>query len=134
MGDGAVGLFLHADGNRSGFLALADLPIGAQQSTDAIFRMPVGEGERALKDLLAQGGTGIQLIKNQPNTASFSRDGTKLKFTVGRGELSGDSPAFNEGRAGIAFINNGALIDRFRITGEIDAGWLEAELRRIESR
>lgn len=96
--------------------------------------MPVGEGDKALAALIAQGGTGIQLQKNQPNTASFSKDGSKLKFTVGRGELGGDSAAFNEGKAGIAVFNQGAIIDRVRITGEIDPAWLDAELKRIEGR
>ncbi|MBI3855282.1 MAG: hypothetical protein HY293_06290 [Planctomycetes bacterium] len=134
MGDGGLGLILHSDGNRSGFLAVADLPVPGGQTLDALFRMPVGEGDKALAALIAQGGTGIALVKNAPNTASFSREGTKLKFTVGRGELTGDSAAFNEGRAGIAVLNNGALVDRVRITGEIDAGWLEGELRRIEGK
>ena len=133
MGDGGLGLFLHADGNRSGFLAVVDLPVPGT-SLDAIFRMPVGEGDRALQALIAQGGTGMQLTKNAPNTASFSRDGTKLKFTVNRGELSGDSPAFSEGKIGIGVINNGAVVDRIKIAGEIDAAWLEGELRRIESK
>jgi hypothetical protein len=133
MGDGGMGLFLHAEGNKSGFLAVADLPVPGQ-SLDAIFRMPVGEGAQALQALIAQGGTGIQLTKNAPNTASFSRDGNKLKFTVNRGELSGDSTAFNEGKAGIGLINNGAIFDRIKITGEIDPVWLDAELRRIESK
>jgi hypothetical protein len=133
MGDGGLGLFLHADGNRSGFLAVVDLPV-PNTSLDAIFRMPVGEGDRALQALIAQGGTGLQLTKNAPNTASFSRDGTKLKFTVNRGELSGDSPAFSEGKIGIGVINNGAVFDRIKIAGEIDAAWLEGELRRLESK
>jgi serine/threonine-protein kinase len=133
MGDGGVGLFVHADGNRSGFLAVADLP-ALGQSMEAIFRMPVGQGDKLLSSMIAQGGTGIKLVKNAPNTASLSRDGTKLKFTVGKGELSGDSSAFGEGRAGVGVVNNGALFDRIRITGEIDAAWLDGELRRIEAK
>jgi hypothetical protein len=133
MGDGGVGLFLHADASRSGFLAVADLPVPGQ-SLDAIFRMPVGEGAQALSALIAQSNSGIQLAKNAPNTASLSRDGNKLKFTVNRGELSGDSPDFNAGKAGIGLINNGAIFDRVRITGEIDPAWLDGELRRIEAK
>ncbi|HVE39418.1 MAG TPA: serine/threonine-protein kinase [Planctomycetota bacterium] len=133
VGDGAFGLFLHADGNRSGFLAVADLPVPGQ-SLDAIFRMPIGEGDKALASLVAQGGTGIQLQKNAANTALFSKDGSKLHFTLNRGELNGDSAAFNEGKAGIAVLNTGIVVDRVKVIGEIDAAWLETELKRIEGR
>jgi serine/threonine protein kinase len=133
LGDGAFGLILHADAPRAGFLAVADLPVPGS-SMDAIFRLPVGEGDKALASLIAQGGTGIRLQKNMPNLATLSREGTKLKFTVGKGELAGDSPLFNEGRVGMGVINNGCLIDRVKITGEIEAAWLDAELKRIEGK
>ena len=133
MGDGAFGLFLHADGNRWGFLALADLPVPGQ-TLDAIFRMPIGEGDKALSSLIAQGGTGIQLQKNAANQALFSKEGSKLHFTLNKGELNGESAAFNEGKAGIAVINSGAVVDRIKFTAEIDPAWLDAELKRIEGR
>jgi hypothetical protein len=133
MGDGAFGLILSADAPRTGFLAVADLPVPGS-SLDAIFRMPIGDGDKAMAALIAQGGTGIQQQKNMPNVATFTRDGTKLRFTLGKGELLGDSPLFNDGRAGIGVINNACLIDRVKITGEIDAAWLDAELKRIEGK
>jgi eukaryotic-like serine/threonine-protein kinase len=134
MGDGAVGLALCADGTRAGYLAVADLQIPGAPALDAIFKMPIGEGAAALASIVAQGGTGIQLQKNTPNTASLTRDGTKLRFTVGRGELAGENAQFNDGRAGIGMFGNGALFDRIKITGEIDPVWLDTELRRIEAR
>jgi hypothetical protein len=132
VGDGAFGLFLHADGNRSGFLAVADLP-GPAQTFDAIFRMPVGEGDKAMASMIAQ-GTGLQLQKNVPNQALFSKEGSKLHFTLNRGELNGESTAFNEGRAGFGILNSSVVIDRAKFTGEIDGTWLEGELKRIEGR
>jgi eukaryotic-like serine/threonine-protein kinase len=134
MGDGALGLALHADSSRAGYLAVADLGIPNGASLDAIFKMPVGEGAQALSAIIAQGGTGIQLQKNVPSTASLTRDGTKLRFAVGRGELLADNPQFTEGKAGIGLVNNGAIFDRIKITGEIDSAWLDGELRRIESK
>jgi hypothetical protein len=134
MGDGALGLAMHADSSRAGYLAVADLGIPNAASIDAIFKMPIGEGAQALAAIIAQGGTGIQLQKNVPGTASLTRDGTKLRFTVGRGELLGDNPQFNEGKVGIGLINNGVIFDRIKVTGEIDSTWLDGELRRIESK
>jgi serine/threonine-protein kinase len=133
VGDGAFGLFLHANGNRSGFLAVAGLPVGGQP-IDAIFRMPVGEGDKALASMIAQGGTGIQQQKNTANQAGFSKDGSKLHFTLNRGELNGESAAYTEGKAGIGVVNNGIVIDRIKFTGEIDSAWLDTELKRIEGR
>jgi serine/threonine-protein kinase len=130
MGDGSFGLFLNADGNRSGFLAVADLPIPGQPPLDAIFRLPVKEGPQLLQQIVAQGGTGIQLQKGMPQVATFSRDGTKLKFTLNKGELAGDSPPIADGRAGIAVLNNGIIVDRVKIIGEIDSAWLDAESKK----
>jgi serine/threonine-protein kinase len=135
VGDGAFGLFLHADGNRSGFLGLADLPVPGQ-SIDAIFKMPVGDGDKALASLIAggPGNNSLQLQKNAANLASFSKEGSKLRLTLNKGELSGESPAFNEGKAGIGVLGTGIVVDRIKIIGEIDAAWLETELKRIEGR
>jgi serine/threonine-protein kinase len=133
VGEGAFGLFLHADGNRSGFLAVADLPVPGL-SSDAMFRMPIGEGDKLLASLIAQSGTGAQQQRNAANQALFSKEGSKLRFTLNRGELNGESTAFNEGKAGIGVVNNGIVIDRVKFTGEIDAAWLDSELKRIESR
>ena len=134
MGDGGLGLALHADSSRAGYLAVADLGIPNAASIDAIFKMPIGEGAQALAAIIAQGGTGIQLQKNVPSTASLAIDGAKLRFTVGRGELLGENSQFTQGKAGIGLLNNGAIVDRIKITGEIDSTWLDGELRRIESK
>ena len=107
VGDGAFGICLHADGNRSGFLAVADLPVPGQ-SLNAIFRMPVGPGDKALESLIAQ-GTGLQQQRNAANQAVFSKEGAKLHFALNRGELNGESAAFNEGKAGIGVVNNGVI-------------------------
>ncbi len=133
VGDGAFGLLLAADPPRTGYLAVADLPIPGLQPLDAIFRLPLRDGAQMLTQIVAQGGTGIQLQKNAPNLASLSRDGTRVKFVVNRGELNGDSPQPVDGKAGIGLINDGVLIDRIKITAEIDAAWLDAELKRIEA-
>jgi len=125
MGDGAVGLLLAADGARSGYLAVAELPIPGLQP-DAIFRLPLKEGAQMISSILAQGGVGNQVVKNMPAAASFSRDGTKLKFVVGRGELSGESAQPADGRVGIGVLNTGLLVDRVKIVGEIDPAWLDA--------
>jgi hypothetical protein len=126
MGDGAMGLLVAADGSRSGYLAVAGLPIPGLQPLDAIFRLPVKEGAQMITSILAQGGTGIQVVKNAPTVASFTRDGTKLKFAVGRGELNTDSAQPTDGRVGIGVLNTGILVDRVKIVGEFDPAWLDA--------
>jgi serine/threonine-protein kinase len=125
MGDGAMGLLVAADGNRSGYLAVADLPIPGLQPLDAILRLPVKEGAQMITSILSQGGTGIQVVKNAPTVASFSRDGARLKFVVGRGELNADSAQPSDGRVGIGIINTGILVDRVKIVCEFDPAWLE---------
>jgi serine/threonine-protein kinase len=126
MGDGAMGLFVAADPPRSGYLAVADLPIPQLQPLDAIFKLPVKEGPQMITSILSQGGTGIQVVKNAPTVASLTRDGSKLKFVVGRGELSADSAQPSDGRVGIGLINTGIVVDRVRIVGEFDPAWLES--------
>jgi len=126
MGDGAVGLVVAADGTKTGYLAVADLPIPGLQPLDAIFRLPIKEGGQMINSILAQGGTGIQVTKNAPTVASFTRDGTKLKFVVGRGELNAESAQPTDGHVGIGVLNTGILIDRIKIIGEIDPAWLDA--------
>ncbi|HVR83066.1 MAG TPA: serine/threonine-protein kinase, partial [Planctomycetota bacterium] len=51
MGDGAVGLLVAADGPRSGYLAVAELPIPGLQP-DAIFRLPLKEGAQMITSIL----------------------------------------------------------------------------------
>jgi len=126
LGDGAMGLLVAGDPPRSGYLAVANLPIPGVQPLDAIFRLPVKEGAQMITSILAQGGTGIQVAKNAPTVASLSREGAKLRFVVGRGELNADSPQPSDGRVGVGLINTGILIERVRIAGEIDPAWLDA--------
>jgi len=126
LGDGAVGLLVAADGAKTGYLAVADLPIPGLQPLDAIFRLPVKEGGQMITSIIAQGGTGIQITKNAPTVASLAREGTRLKFTVGRGELNGDSAQPVDGHVGIGILNTGILIDRIKIVGEIDPAWFDA--------
>jgi hypothetical protein len=133
VGDGAFGLLLAADVPRSGYLAVADLPVPGLQPLDAIFRLPLRDGAQMLTQIVAQGGTGIQLQKGAVNQASLSREGTRLKFVVNRGELVGDSPQPVDGKVGIGLINEGVVVDRVKIVGEIDPAWLDAELKRIEA-
>src|SRR5204863_1953663 len=95
------------------------------QPLDAIFRLPIKEGAQMLNSIVAQGGTGIQVTKNTPAVAILSREGTRLKFTVGRGELSGESAQPADGHVGVGVFNSGVLIDRVKIIGEIDPAWFE---------
>jgi len=133
VGDGAFGLLVAADAPRTGYLAVADLPVPQLQPLDAIFRLPLRDGAQMLTQIVAQGGTGIQLTKNAAHVATFSREGTRLKFTVNKGELNGDSPQPVDGKVGIGLVNDGIVIDRIKIVGEIDAAWLDAELKRVEA-
>jgi serine/threonine-protein kinase len=126
LGDGAMGLLVAADGAKSGYLAVADLPIPNLQPLDAIFRLPIKDGVQMMTQIVASGGTGIQVTKNAPTVASFARDGSKLKFVVGRGELNGESAQPSDGHVGIGILNNGLLVDRVKIVCEFDPAWLDA--------
>jgi serine/threonine protein kinase len=126
MGDGAVGLLVCADGSKTGYFAVANLPIPGQQPLDAIFRLPIKDGGQMFTSIIARGGTGIQVTKNAPTVASLSREGTRLKFVVGRGELDGESAQPADGHVGIGILNTGLLVDRIKIVGEIDPAWLDA--------
>jgi hypothetical protein len=125
VGDGVMGLVLASDPPRSGYLAVADLPVPGLQPL-VIFRMPVKQGPEVITSFLAQGGTGTQVVKNAPTVASLTREGTKLKFVVGRGELNADSAQPSDGRVGIGLINTGVVIDRVKIVCEFDPAWLDA--------
>ena len=126
VGDGAMGLLVAADGAKSGYLAVAQLPIPGVQPLDAIFRLPIKDGAQMMTSVLASGGTGIQVAKNTPTVASFTREGAKMKFVVGRGELSGESAQPSDGHVGIGVLNTGLLIDRVKVTCEFDPAWLDA--------
>jgi hypothetical protein len=126
VGDGAVGLLVACDGNKSGYLAVADLPVPNLQPLDAIFRLPIKDGTQLLTQVLASGGTGIQVVKNAPTTASLTRDAAHLKFVVGRGELNADSSAPADGHVGIGVLNSALVVDRVKITGEIEQAWLDS--------
>ena len=62
----------------------------------------------------------------RPTVASLSRDGARLKFVVGRGELNADSAQPTDGHVGIGVINTGILVDRVKIVCEFDPAWLDA--------
>jgi hypothetical protein len=114
------------DGNKSGYLAVADLPVPNLQPLDAIFRLPIKDGTQLLTQVLASGGTGIQVVKNAPTTASLTRDAAHLKFVVGRGELNADSSAPADGHVGIGVLNSALVVDRVKITGEIEQTWFDS--------
>jgi serine/threonine-protein kinase len=126
VGDGAVGLLVACDGNKSGYLAVADLPVPNLQPLDAIFRLPIKDGTQLLTQVLASGGTGIQVVKNAPTIASLTRDAAHLKFVVGRGELNADSSAPADGHVGIGVLNSALVVDRVKITGEIEQAWFDS--------
>jgi hypothetical protein len=126
LGDGAVGLLVSAEGSKTGYLAVADLPLPGLQPLDAIFRLPIKEGGQMFTSIIAKGGTGIQVTKNTPTVASLTRDGAQLKFVVGRGELTGESAQPVDGHVGIGVLNTGIIVDRIKIVGEIDPVWLDS--------
>ncbi len=130
-GDGSLGLVVCGTGNRAGYLGVVDLNLGSP--IDAILRMPLGEGANVLTSVLVQGQQ-LSILKNAPAQAQFVREGTKLKFTVNGKSLEVDNPQFTEGRVGVGLVVSQAVVERVRVTGEVDAAWLDAELRRAEGK
>ena len=61
-----------------------------------------------------------------PNTASITREGTRVRFTLNRVNSEGDNAQFQNGHLGIAPGGQPILIDRVRVVGEVDAAWLDA--------
>ncbi|MFN3484090.1 MAG: protein kinase domain-containing protein [Planctomycetota bacterium] len=134
--EGTFGLIVHGEGNRAGYMGIVDLPLGPGQGTlDAIFRLPMGEGAQVLTSIVAQGGRGeLALVRGTgSNQASLIREGTRLRLTMARGTLEGDHAQFSEGRAGCAPIFSTVVVERLRISGEVDAAWLDAELKKAEA-
>jgi serine/threonine-protein kinase len=131
QGDGSFGLAVCGNGNRAGYLGVVDLNLGSP--IDAILRMPLGEGANVLTSVLVQGQQ-LSVVRNAPAQAQFAREGTKLRFTVNAKTLEVDNPQFTEGRVGVGLVASQALVDRIKITGDVDPGWLDAELRRAEGK
>jgi hypothetical protein len=134
--EGSLGLLVHGEGGRAGYMGVVDLPLGQGQGPlDAIFKLPVGEGAQAFNSIIAQGGRGeLSLVRGSgSNQASLTREGTRLRLAMARGVLETDHAQFSEGRAGCAPLFGTVIVERLRIVGEVDAAWLEAELKKLES-
>jgi hypothetical protein len=121
---GPFGLVVHGDGNRSGYAGVADLPVPGLQPLDALLRFPLA-GAQLLTAMVAQSGSnlGTQAGANQ---ASLQREGTRLRYTINRGSVEGDNAQYAAGKAGVAIGTVPVVLERLRITGEIDKDWLDA--------
>ena len=133
MGDGAFGLVVCGDGDRSGYLAVADFPLPGLPANDLIFRLPA-QGAGLLSAILTQGAPAIQQIKNQPNLAALAREGQRVRYTLGGVRMDTAHPQYTDGRVAIALLNHQVLIERIRVFGEPDPAWLDAELKKAEGK
>jgi serine/threonine-protein kinase len=124
---GPFGLIVCGDGNRTGYAGVADLPIPGLPPLDALLRFPLG-GAQFLTAMVAQAGANLG-TQAGPNQASLVREGTRLRYTINRGIVEGDNAQYSAGKAGIAVGNVPTVLDRVKITGEIDKDWLDAALK-----
>jgi serine/threonine protein kinase len=130
VGDGALGLVVCGDGDRQGYLGVADFNLPGLASNDFLIRMPA-QGAQILTAILAQGGTGLQQVKGQTNQAQFQRVGQRLRFTLGAGRLETDNDQYTSGRLAVAVLGGHQIVvERIRVFGEVDPAWLDAELRK----
>jgi hypothetical protein len=132
-GDGAIGLVACGDGDRSGYLAAADLPLPGLPANDLVLKLPA-QGQQILSAILAQGGSGIQQVRGQSNLSALVREGTRLRFTLGQGRLDAEHPQYVDGKLAVALLNHGVIVERVRVTGEPDPAWLDAEIKRVEGK
>ncbi len=133
VGDGAFGLVVCGDGDRSGYLAVADFPLPGLPANDLILRLPA-QGAGVLAAILTQGGPAIQQVKNQPNTAALIREGQRVRYTLGGNRMDASHPQYVDGRLAVALLNHQLVIERVRVFGEPDPAWLETELKKAEGK
>ena len=120
-GEQAFGLVVHGTSNQAGYAGVCDLPI-AGQSIDALLRFPLAQGPAAM---LALAPSNLAVVRG-PNTASMTREGSRVRFTLNRVNIEGDNGQFQNGHVGIAPGTQPIFIDRVRVIGEVDAAWLDA--------
>jgi hypothetical protein len=128
-----LGFVLHGDGEKAGYAALVAVNLQGVGRLDAIFRLPIQLGPQLLTSILSQGGMNLEIPKGAPSVAKFERSGTKLRLSVNRGTLEAENKQFNEGKVGLVLPQSAALVEKIRVTGEVDKAWLDAESRKLEN-
>ncbi len=124
--EGPFGLVVCGDRNQAGYAAVCDLPLGPTP-VDALLKFPITQG---LTAFVATAPANLSLQRG-PNQASMTREGTRIRFTLNRVNVDGDNAQFMNGHVGIAPGGQSLLVDRVRIVGEVDAAWLDAELKKL---
>lgn len=127
--EGPFGLVVCGDRNLAGYAAVCDLPLGPTP-VDALLKFPLTQG---LTAFVATAPANLALLRGM-NQASMTREGTRIRFTLNRVNVDGDNAQYQAGHVGIAPGGQPLLIDRVRIVGEIDAAWLDAELKKLDAK
>jgi hypothetical protein len=131
MANGPFGMVLHGDKAAAGYLAIVDLPLPGLGPQDFIAKMPL-EAQRILQNLVAQ-GQNLAAAPGAPSTASFVRDGTKLRFVVNGNRIEGDNVELAGGRAGLGLVQSGMLLEKIRFTADVERSWIDSELPKFEA-
>jgi hypothetical protein len=129
----ALGFVVHAQGDKAGYAVLVKLDIPGAGQLDAIFKMPLQVGPQLLNSILAQGGKDLDITKDLASVARLERVGTKLRCSVNRGSIETDNGLFNQGSVGILIPDSSIVVDKIRIVGEVEKGWLDAAIRSAEA-
>ncbi len=122
-----LGLVVHGDGDRAGYVFVVDLDLPGLGPVDGILKMPI----RGLDSILAHGGRGLEVTRGSSYTARVIREGPGLRLALDGGSIEGKSAQYDRGNVGLMMAHGSILVQRLRVQGEVDPEWLDAELRRI---
>ncbi len=133
--EGAVGLVLHGDATRAGYVAYVDLELPVVGQMDAVIKLPVNLGPQFMNSVLTQGGNNaLDVQKDRIYAARFAREGRRLSFALNRAEMNADDAQYVEGRVGIALPQSTVQVQKLRILGEVDKAWYDAEVKKLEEK
>jgi hypothetical protein len=133
MANGPFAMVLHGEKAQAGYVGFADLPLPGLGPQDLIAKFPL-EAQKLLQNLVAQGQQNLAAAPGAASTASFVRDGTKVRFVVNGNRIEGDNVDLAGGRAGLGFVQSGLLLEKIKFTADVDRAWIDSELPRVEGK
>ncbi len=131
MANGPFGMVLHGEKASAGYLGIVDLPLPGLGPQDLIAKLPL-EPQNILQNLVAQGAQNLAAAPGAPSTATFTRDGTKVRLVVNGNRLEGDNVELAGGRAGLGLVQAGLLLDKIKFTADVERSWIDSELPKFE--
>ncbi len=123
-----LGFVMHGNGGQAGYAVFVDFPFPGQGPVDALFKLPADPAQLD-KAIIARATRNLQIAKGAPNTALLVREGSKIRFSMNQGSVEADDATYNAGRVGLGLMQSGLLLERLKVTGEVEKSWLEDKSR-----